>query len=119
MRLRGLYLRGYRRLWITVNIASTAPVGVGQHETLTCMTNSGVVNLDSNFMSLGRSDFDVLDAQVLAGVPGHCGLACNCLIIVSACKVPYFLSFQTPSLGQRAYLSNSRCHCLVEEARVE
>ena len=37
--------------------------------------DAGVVNLDSHLVSLGRSDFNVLDAQVLSGLPSHGGLA--------------------------------------------
>jgi hypothetical protein len=41
----------------------------------TCVADTSVVDLDSHFVSLGRGDLDVLDAQVLAGLPGHGGLA--------------------------------------------
>jgi hypothetical protein len=41
------------------------------------MTNSGVVDLDSNFVGLWGRDLDILDAQFLASFPGHGGLAGN------------------------------------------
>jgi hypothetical protein len=39
------------------------------------MENASVVDLDSNLVSLGGSDLDVLDGQLLAGLPGDGGLA--------------------------------------------
>jgi hypothetical protein len=41
------------------------------------VTNSGVVNLNTDFVSLGRRDLDVLDAERLASFPGDGGLAGN------------------------------------------
>lgn len=41
----------------------------------TCVTDSGVVDLDAHLVCLGRCDFDLLDAEVLAGLPGHGGQA--------------------------------------------
>lgn len=46
---------------------------------LTCVTNSSVVYLNANLMSLWRSNFNGLEAQVFAGLPGHGGFAGNCL----------------------------------------
>lgn len=42
---------------------------------LTCVTDSGVVDFDSNLVGLGRCDLNVLDAQVFAGLPSHGRLA--------------------------------------------
>jgi hypothetical protein len=39
------------------------------------MANTRVMDLDSHLVCLGRSDLDVLDAQVLSSLPGHSGLA--------------------------------------------
>jgi hypothetical protein len=39
------------------------------------MADTGVVNLDSDLVGLGGSDLNVLDAQLLAGLPGHGSLA--------------------------------------------
>lgn len=35
-----------------------------------CVANTGVVDLDTDFVGFGGSDLDVLDAKVLAGLPG-------------------------------------------------
>lgn len=39
-----------------------------------CVANTCVVDLDTNFVGLGGSDLDVLDAQLLAGFPSNGGL---------------------------------------------
>ena len=39
------------------------------------MANTRVVDLNANFVSLRRRDLDILNAQFLAGFPGHGGLA--------------------------------------------
>lgn len=49
---------------------------------LTCVADSGVVDLDSDFMCLGRCDLDVLYAQLFAGFPCYGGLASNRLIML-------------------------------------
>jgi hypothetical protein len=41
------------------------------------MADTGVVDLDADFVRLGRRDLNVLDGEVLAGLPGDCGL-CSC-----------------------------------------
>lgn len=46
---------------------------------LTCMADPGVVDLDSDFMCLGRRDLNGLYAQLFAGFPRHRGLASNSL----------------------------------------
>lgn len=38
------------------------------------MADTGVVDLNSHFMSLRWGDLDVLDAEVLSCFPGNCGL---------------------------------------------
>jgi hypothetical protein len=43
------------------------------------MTDTGVGNLDADFVSPWRKDFDLLNAQRLASFPGHCGLALDSL----------------------------------------
>jgi hypothetical protein len=35
------------------------------------VADTGVVNLDADFVGTGRLDFDVLDRQVLPGLPSH------------------------------------------------
>lgn len=47
---------------------------------LTCMADSGVVYLNSDFVCLWRRDLDVLDAQLLAGFPCYSRLASNSLV---------------------------------------
>lgn len=37
---------------------------------LTCVANAGMVNLDTDFMSLGGCDLDIFDGERLAGTPG-------------------------------------------------
>lgn len=39
------------------------------------MADTGVVDLDTDLVGLGRGDFDVLDAQGLTGLPGDGSLA--------------------------------------------
>ena len=43
----------------------------------TCVAHSGVVDLNADLVRLGRRDLDILDAQLLAGLPGDGGLASN------------------------------------------
>jgi hypothetical protein len=40
----------------------------------TCVADSRVVDLDTDFMRLGRRDLDVLERKVLSGFPCHCCL---------------------------------------------
>lgn len=35
-----------------------------------CVADTGVVNLDADFVGFGSSNLDVLDAEVLASLPG-------------------------------------------------
>lgn len=49
--------------------------------SLTCVADTSVVNLDTDLVSLGRSDLDVLDAQLLASLPGDGGLAGDGLVV--------------------------------------
>jgi hypothetical protein len=49
------------------------------------MTDTGVVDLDTNFVCLGCFDLDILDAEVLAGFPGNCCLCFRqhaCLVVL-------------------------------------
>lgn len=48
---------------------------------LTSVADSGVIDLDSDFMCLGRCDLDVLDAQLLASFPCYGGLASDSLTV--------------------------------------
>ena len=41
------------------------------------MADSCVVNFNSNFVGLGGSDLDILDAEGLASLPGDGGLTCD------------------------------------------
>lgn len=42
---------------------------------LTRVANTGIVNLNADLVGLGGSDLDILNGQVLAGLPGDGGLA--------------------------------------------
>lgn len=44
------------------------------------MANSGIVDLDADFVDLGRRNFDVLNTQVFASLPCHGCLASNRLV---------------------------------------
>lgn len=46
---------------------------------LTCVANSGIIDLNSHLVCLGRRNFNILDAQVLASFPSHGRLASDCL----------------------------------------
>ena len=41
----------------------------------TCVADARVVDLDAHLVGFGRGDLDLLDAEVLAGLPGHGGQA--------------------------------------------
>jgi len=43
------------------------------------MADTSVVDLDADLVRFRWSDFDVLNGEVLAGFPGYCGLAGDCL----------------------------------------
>lgn len=45
------------------------------------VADTGVVDLNADLVGFGRSDLDVLDAEVLGGVPGHGGLASDGLAL--------------------------------------
>lgn len=42
-----------------------------------CVADTGVVDLDSDLVGLGRGDLDVLNAQLFASLPGNGGFAGN------------------------------------------
>lgn len=44
------------------------------------MADSRVEDLDAHLVGLGRRHLDVLDAEILAGFPGHGGLASDGLL---------------------------------------
>lgn len=45
------------------------------------MADTGVVDLHADLVSLGRSNFDILNAQLLASLPGNGSLAGDGLFI--------------------------------------
>lgn len=45
-----------------------------------CVADTSVVDLDTDFVSLGRSDLNILNGEVLAGFPGNGGLASDGLV---------------------------------------
>lgn len=52
----------------TLGVLAGEGVGIGVADT-------GVVDLDAHLVGLGGSDLDVLDGEVLAGLPGDGGLS--------------------------------------------
>lgn len=52
----------------SLRVLSGQRVGIGVADT-------GVVDLDPDLMSFGRGNFDILDDEVLAGLPGDGGLS--------------------------------------------
>lgn len=44
------------------------------------MAHASVVDLDSDLVGLGRSNFDIFDAELLAGLPGYGSLASDGLL---------------------------------------
>jgi len=46
------------------------------------VADTSVVDLDANLVRLWGSDFDVLDGEVFASLPGYCGLAGHSLFVV-------------------------------------
>lgn len=52
----------------TLGVLAGEGVGVG-------MADTGVIDLDADLMGLGHTDLDVLDAEVLASLPGNGGLS--------------------------------------------
>lgn len=63
----------------------------GPRCALTCMADSGVVDLNSDFVCLWRRDLDILDAQLLARFPCYRRLASNSL--VTSAGQPFQISF--------------------------
>lgn len=51
------------------------------------MANTSVVDLDTDLVGLGRSNFNVLDGQRLTGLPGDGGLTGDGLVIASAMRL--------------------------------
>lgn len=49
---------------------------------LTRVADARVVDLDADLVGLGRGDFNLLDAEVLAGFPGNGGLGVVCQLNV-------------------------------------
>jgi hypothetical protein len=56
---------------------TTTGQGTSKAEEVTGMTNSGVVNLDADFVGPRRLDFDILNDEILPGLPGDGGLWSN------------------------------------------
>ena len=50
-----------------------------------CVADTGVVDLDADLVGLGRRNLDVLNAQLLASLPGNGSLAGDGLIRGAAC----------------------------------
>lgn len=82
------------------------------------MADTGIVDLDSDLVGLGRSNLDILDREVLAGLPGHGGLAGDGLS-----RVPQSQLSSSPLFTVRGYggarregacshLSSSSSHCV-------
>ena len=53
----------------------------------TCVANTSVVNLDTDLVGLGRSNFNVLNGERLTGLPGNGGLTGDGLVIASATRL--------------------------------
>jgi DNA-directed RNA polymerase subunit E'/Rpb7 len=51
------------------------------------VAHAGVVDLDSDLVRLGRSDFDVFNGKLLARLPGYGSLAGNGLFLDSVVNV--------------------------------
>jgi hypothetical protein len=56
------------------------------HWQRTGMADTGVVNLDTDFVRPRRQNLDLLNGEVLAGFPGNCGL-CNSQHVVLSSRV--------------------------------
>lgn len=69
----------------------------GKGAILTCVAHAGRVDLDADLVGLGRRHLDVLDAQLLASLPGNGGLAGD-----SLCKSPLEGAFRLDPLGRTA-----------------
>lgn len=61
----------------TLGVFSGEGVGIG-------MADAGVVDLDADFMGLGHTNLDILDAEVLSSLPGNSGLS---MVSVVLCEV--------------------------------
>lgn len=74
------------------------------------MADTGVVDLDTDLVGLGGSDLDVLDGQVLAGLPGDGGLAGDGLFSVDSSVTDDVISHRPASSAQssRGRLSLAR-----------
>jgi hypothetical protein len=55
-------------------IVSIVAITLSVADRRTGVADAGVVDLDANFVCLGRCHFNVLDAQLLAGLPCNGGL---------------------------------------------
>lgn len=65
----GIYEARNVSVWFSLRNMRERPVG------LTCVADTGVVDLDADLVGLGRGDLDILDGQLLTGLPGDGGLA--------------------------------------------
>lgn len=102
----------------------------GQQCVLTRVADSGVVDLNSDLVCLGRGDLDVLDAQLLACFPCYGRLASNglvtlasqlfCLPVSKNCSAspssfaPEFPSPQNPWRGSRSMSGSFRTFPTVD-----
>lgn len=55
---------------------------------LTCVADPGMVDLNSDFVGLGRRNLDVLNAQFLAGLPCHGCFAGDSLVSEVSVPIP-------------------------------
>lgn len=82
----------------------------------TCVADTGVVNLHADLVGLGRSNLDILDAQLLASLPGNGSLAGDglhaSLISFIATKLWRGARPWRGIFSASAHLSNSRGHCV-------
>jgi hypothetical protein len=84
------------------------------------MTDTSVIDLDSDFVCFWWSNLDFFDGQVLAGLPGYCGLVTRSDFVVSIGSVyvylasdgliQYFISFASCARFRYAHLSGSIRH---------
>lgn len=73
------------------------------------MANASVVDLDSDLMSLGRSNFNILNGKLLACLPRYGGLAGNGLYLNGMVNVSASQSAESKMVG---LMEGFRCWCL-------
>ena len=88
---------------------------------LTCVADTGVVNLNAHLVRLRGCDLNVLNDKVLASLPGDSGLACNGLCNLSRQSVPRVSQTSWRGVSSvhggvtigvsQTYFTGSRGHC--------